>query len=129
MPASSASCAVRPDTWVLRRYVNRSARVLPTAPGVSNIGVRFAARITSLEQPARSGVAVSPLRSVRAPRARAARHLWNGAGAAKPESYAVDPYLVAGKMTADSTLAYHTALEFHGKAHSMHPGFTSEDAG
>ena len=44
--------------------------------------------------------------------------------AAKAESYAVDPYLVAGKLTEDSTLAYHTALEFHGKAHSVSQVFT-----
>ena len=35
-------------------------------------------------------------------------------------SMAVDPYLVAAKMTKDAVLAYHTALEFHGKAHSAH---------
>ncbi len=35
-----------------------------------------------------------------------------------PETYAVDPYLVAAKTTVDSVLAYHTALELHGKAHS-----------
>ena len=35
-----------------------------------------------------------------------------------PETYAVDPYLVATKITDDSVLAYHTALEAHGKAHS-----------
>ncbi len=33
----------------------------------------------------------------------------------------VDPYIVAGKLTADAVLAYHTALEFHSRAHSpMH---------
>lgn len=30
----------------------------------------------------------------------------------------IDPFLVAGKLTPDAILAYHTALEFHGKAHS-----------
>jgi len=30
-----------------------------------------------------------------------------------------DPYLVASKMAPDSVLAYHTALELHGKAYSM----------
>ncbi|MCY3658320.1 MAG: type IV toxin-antitoxin system AbiEi family antitoxin domain-containing protein [Caldilineaceae bacterium] len=37
-----------------------------------------------------------------------------------PASMAVDPFLVAAKMTEDAVLAYHTALEFHGKAYSVH---------
>ena len=32
----------------------------------------------------------------------------------------VDPYLVAAKMTPDAVVAYHSALEFHGKAYSVH---------
>jgi predicted transcriptional regulator of viral defense system len=33
----------------------------------------------------------------------------------------IDPFLVAGRLAPDAILAYHTALEFHGKAHSpMH---------
>lgn len=35
-----------------------------------------------------------------------------------PESCAVDPFLVAGWMAEDAILAYHTALEFHGRAYS-----------
>lgn len=31
----------------------------------------------------------------------------------------VDAYLLAAKMTDDAVLAYHTALEFHGKAYSI----------
>lgn len=38
---------------------------------------------------------------------------------ADPESYPVDPYLVAAKSADDAVLAYHTALEVHGKAHSV----------
>ncbi|OFV96006.1 MAG: transcriptional regulator [Acidobacteria bacterium RIFCSPLOWO2_12_FULL_54_10] len=34
-------------------------------------------------------------------------------------SLSVDPFLLAGKMTDDAVLAYHTALEFHGKAHTV----------
>ena len=34
----------------------------------------------------------------------------------------VDPYLLAAKMTEDAVLAYHTALEFHGRAYSVHGG-------
>jgi len=37
-----------------------------------------------------------------------------------PESVPVDPHLLAAKMTDDAVLAYHTALEFHGKAHSVY---------
>lgn len=39
---------------------------------------------------------------------------------ADPSSSPVDPYLVAAKMTADAVLAYHTALEFHGRAYSVY---------
>ena len=39
---------------------------------------------------------------------------------ANPASSPVDPYLVAARMTADAVLAYHTALEFHGRAHSLY---------
>ena len=35
------------------------------------------------------------------------------------ESWPVDTFLLAGNMSDDSVLAYHTALEFHGKAHSV----------
>lgn len=37
-----------------------------------------------------------------------------------PTSSPVDPYLVAARMTPDAVLAYHSALEFHGKAYSVH---------
>ena len=40
-----------------------------------------------------------------------------------PASASVDPYLVAAKMTDDAVLAYHTALEFHGKAYSAYTRF------
>ncbi len=35
-----------------------------------------------------------------------------------PDSVALDPFLLASKMTPDAVLAYHTALEFHGRAYS-----------
>ncbi len=37
----------------------------------------------------------------------------------KPETCPADPYLIAAKMTDDAVLAYHTALEFYGKAYSV----------
>ena len=37
-----------------------------------------------------------------------------------PATSPVDPYLVAAKITADAVLAYHTSLEFHGKAYSVY---------
>jgi predicted transcriptional regulator of viral defense system len=37
----------------------------------------------------------------------------------KPETCPADPYLIAAKMTDDAVLAYHTALEFHGKAYTV----------
>ena len=36
-----------------------------------------------------------------------------------PETCPVDPFLVAGKLAEDAVLAYHTALDFRGKAHSV----------
>jgi predicted transcriptional regulator of viral defense system len=41
----------------------------------------------------------------------------------KPETCPTDPYLIAAKMTDDAVLAYHTALEFHGKAYSVFEQF------
>jgi len=41
-----------------------------------------------------------------------------------PGTYSPDPFLLAAKMTEDSVLAYYTALEFHGKAYSVHKDFT-----
>ena len=38
---------------------------------------------------------------------------------ATPDTCPVDGYLLAAKMTDDAALAYHTALEFHGKAYSV----------
>ena len=43
---------------------------------------------------------------------------------AHPDSYPVDPFLVAAKLTPDAVLSHHTALEFHGKAYSVHTHFT-----
>jgi len=40
-----------------------------------------------------------------------------------PASAPVDPYLIAAKMSEDAVLAYHTALEFHGKAYSVYTRF------
>ena len=45
---------------------------------------------------------------------------WHEHVALDPASMTVDPYLVAAKMTEDAVLAYHTALEFHGRAYSVH---------
>jgi predicted transcriptional regulator of viral defense system len=39
-------------------------------------------------------------------------------------SYPVDLFLVAAKLTPDSVLSHHTALEFHGKAYSVQEFFT-----
>lgn len=43
---------------------------------------------------------------------------------ADPASFPVDPFLLAARMTDDATLAYHTALEFHGAAYAVHERFT-----
>lgn len=36
-----------------------------------------------------------------------------------PRAYPVDPFLIAGRLTGDAVLAYHTALALHGVAHSL----------
>lgn len=36
-----------------------------------------------------------------------------------PETIQVDPFLIAGNMTADAVVAYHAALQVHGRAHSV----------
>ena len=41
-----------------------------------------------------------------------------------PSNYSLDPFLLAARMTEDAVLAYYTALEFHGKAYSIHKNFT-----
>ena len=38
---------------------------------------------------------------------------------ANGETYPIDPYLVASRLTPDSVLSYHTALELHGRAYSV----------
>lgn len=38
---------------------------------------------------------------------------------ADPDSYPVDPYLIAARLTGDAVLSHHTALEFHGRAYSV----------
>jgi predicted transcriptional regulator of viral defense system len=42
---------------------------------------------------------------------------------ADADSYPVDPFLVAAKLTADAVLSHHTALEFHGRAYSVQEHF------
>ena len=36
-----------------------------------------------------------------------------------PETVAVDPYVLASHMAKDAVVAFHGALQFHGKAHSI----------
>ena len=38
---------------------------------------------------------------------------------ADPQSHQVDPYLVATKLAEDAVVAWHAALQFHGKAYSL----------
>lgn len=40
-----------------------------------------------------------------------------------PESFPVDPFLVAAKLAPDAVLSHQTALEFHGRAHSVQERF------
>jgi len=43
---------------------------------------------------------------------------------ADPDSYPVDPFLVAAKMIPDAVLSHHTALESQGRAYSVREHFT-----
>lgn len=43
---------------------------------------------------------------------------------ADTDSYPIDSFVVAAKLTPDSVLSHHTALEFHGKAYSVHTHLT-----
>ena len=43
---------------------------------------------------------------------------------ADPARFQVDPYLLAARLADDAVLAYHTALEFHGRAYSVYNQFT-----
>ncbi|MCX5859550.1 MAG: type IV toxin-antitoxin system AbiEi family antitoxin domain-containing protein [Proteobacteria bacterium] len=43
---------------------------------------------------------------------------------ANTDSYPVDPFLVAAKLTMDAVLSHHTALEYHGRAYSVQEHFT-----
>lgn len=42
---------------------------------------------------------------------------------ANADTYPIDPFLVAAKLTPDAVLSHHTALEFYGKAHSVQTRF------
>jgi predicted transcriptional regulator of viral defense system len=41
-----------------------------------------------------------------------------------PDTYSVDEFLIASKITSDAVLGYHTALEFFGHAYSVHNRYT-----
>jgi len=41
----------------------------------------------------------------------------------KPENLQIDPYLIAGRITGDAVIAYHSALELHGLAYSVFYSF------
>lgn len=45
------------------------------------------------------------------------------------ETVAADPYLIAGSLAPDAVLGYHTALSFHGRAHSVSQRFAFLTAG
>ena len=38
---------------------------------------------------------------------------------ADPKSQPINPYLIAARLTQDALLSHHTALEYHGRAHSV----------
>ena len=40
------------------------------------------------------------------------------------DDYSIDPYLLAGRITDDAILGYHTSLEAHGRAYSIFRRFT-----
>ncbi|MES2218835.1 MAG: transcriptional regulator [Pseudomonadota bacterium] len=40
------------------------------------------------------------------------------------DAFPVDPYLIAGRISEDAVLAYHTAFDFHGISYSIYHQFT-----
>ena len=40
------------------------------------------------------------------------------------DSFPIDPYLIASRLTRDSVLSHHTALQFHGRAHTVWQQFS-----
>ena len=51
---------------------------------------------------------------------RVRRGLFATIPAGQEQSYMVNPFLVAAKLAEDAVVAYHSALEFYGKAYSVH---------
>jgi predicted transcriptional regulator of viral defense system len=47
---------------------------------------------------------------------------------ANPKTFIPDAFLLAARMTSDAVLVYHTALEFHGRAYSVHRQLTYQTA-
>ena len=47
---------------------------------------------------------------------------------ANPASFPIDPFLIAARLRNDAVLSYHTALDFHGRAHSVLEYFTYSSA-
>lgn len=47
---------------------------------------------------------------------------------ASANTYPIDPFLVASKLTPDAVLSHHTALEYHGRAYSMQERLTYSTA-
>jgi predicted transcriptional regulator of viral defense system len=41
-----------------------------------------------------------------------------------PDNFQVNAYLLSSRLSPDAAIAYHTALQFHGKAHSISRRFT-----
>ena len=52
------------------------------------------------------------------PAARKARALCGHTSRRERDSFPIDPYLIASRLTRDSVLSHHTALEFHGRAYT-----------
>lgn len=49
-------------------------------------------------------------------------------GGADSNSHPVNPYLIAARLTTDAVLSHHTALEYHGRAHSLWQHFVYSSA-
>jgi predicted transcriptional regulator of viral defense system len=47
---------------------------------------------------------------------------------ASARTHPIDPFLVAARLTPDSVLSHHTALQYHGRAYSMQERFTYSTA-
>jgi predicted transcriptional regulator of viral defense system len=86
---------------------------------VEEFAIYLSSRNAEVGERAREGILAYHRKVGRLVRVRRGLYVVIPAGA-DSDSYSVNPFLVTAKLTPDSVLSHHTALEFHGKAYSVH---------